>query len=227
MSNVVKKVAIVSYFKPQIKKFLKNAKFVESTKPELVIAYGGDGTFLYAEEKYPGIPKLFIYHSNTCRKCSIKNVKHIIMGLNKYHPKTFFKIEARIGKRTITALNDINLHYNPPRALRFKVKVNKKIIADNVIGDGVLISTPFGSNAYFRSITGKSFKKGVGIAFNNSTKRLKPLIVSENSKIEIEILREKGIVAFDTSKKIIKIKKGDRILVKRSNKKVNVLLFKN
>lgn len=220
------KIALVSLFRTELKKAVRKAGLKESKKPELVIAYGGDGTFLLAEEKYPGVPKLFVYKSNTCKKCSINNLARALNGLKNYCPKKFFKIEAVVGHKKIIALNDVNIHYNPPRALRFRVRVNNKIVADNVIGDGVLISTPFGSAGYFKSITGKKFKKGIGIAFNNPAKKIRPIIVSENSGIEVEILRETGVVAHDTSNMLKKIKGGDRIKIKKSKVCANIAILK-
>ena len=33
---------------------------IDNNKPDFVITYGGDGTVLYAERRYPGIPKITI-----------------------------------------------------------------------------------------------------------------------------------------------------------------------
>ena len=56
------KVAICSkYDKKRITIPLKNKGFVVVRKnPDIVISYGGDGTILYSENKYPNIPKLII-----------------------------------------------------------------------------------------------------------------------------------------------------------------------
>jgi NAD+ kinase len=221
------KVALVSYKKglilPTLKKF---GHKIVSKNPELVIAFGGDGTLLYAEEKYPDKPKLFIYHSSTCEKCSIHNFEPIIAKLGKLKTENLFKVEARVKGKRISALNDINIHYSPPRALRFDVKINGKTVAKNVIGDGVVISTPFGSKAYFYSITGRTFKKGIGIVFNNPTQKIRPIVAPESAKIEVKILRENGVVAHDTSKKLIGIKKGDRIIIQKCRKCTKVAMFK-
>lgn len=221
------RVAVVSYKKglilPTLKKF---GHKIVTKNPELVIALGGDGTFLCAEEKYPNKQKLFIYHSSTCEKCSIHNFEPIISGISKLEKKLLLKIEADVKGKKLFALNDINIHYCPPRALRFNVEVNNKTVAENVIGDGVVVSTPFGSTAYYYSITGKSFEKGIGIAFNNPTKKRNPIVVPENSKIEIRILRENGVVAHDTSKTLIKIKKGDRISIQKCKKCTPVMMPK-
>jgi len=221
------KVGIVSYEKELILPILKEKGFViDNRNPDIVIALGGDGTFLYAEEKYPLKPKVFIYHSHTCESCSINKFSPIIEKLDKLKMTDLTRLEAFIGKKRILAINDINIHYDPPRALRFNVKVNGHLVAENVIGDGVVISTPFGSDAYFRSITRRNFKKGIGIAFNNPTRKMNPIIVPENKEIRIEILRENGVVAHDTSGDVIKIKKGDAITVRRCDGCAKAVIFK-
>ena len=132
------------------------------------------------------------------------------------------------GKKVFTALNDINIHYKVPRALRFSVKVNHFAFGKNLIGDGLVVSTPFGANAYFRVITGKGFTKGIGIAYNNvlgkdKNRVDKCKIVDENSKIEITVEREEGFLGADSFDKVYRIKKGDKILIKKSKNKTFVL----
>lgn len=56
------KIAICSkYNKEKIIKTLKKKDFkVVKKNPNIVISYGGDGTILYAENKFPLVPKLII-----------------------------------------------------------------------------------------------------------------------------------------------------------------------
>lgn len=220
------KASVVGYKKKHILPILKKQGFkIVKKNPQIVFALGGDGTFLYSEEIYPGIPKVFIYNSDSCKSCSINNFEAAVKAAKKMKMKKLMKLDFSVGKKKFSAINDINVHYKPPRALRFSVKVNKKIVAKNVIGDGIIVSTPFGSQAYFKSITGKSFSKGIGIAFNNPTNKMKPIIVKETSKIEIKIIRESCVVAFDTSKKLINAKKGNKIKIKKG-KYVKAMIFK-
>jgi len=198
---------------------------VTSWKPELVVAFGGDGTFLHSEQTYPNVPKLFIYNSATCKSCCISDADKILEKIPGLKFKEEIKLEAEIKGKRISALNEINVHYNPPRALRFDVRIDGKIVAENVIGDGVVVATPFGASAYFHSITGKKFTKGIGIAFNNPTKKMRSIVAKENSAIEVVVKRENGIVAWDDSLKTIPIKEGDVIKIRKSAP-VKVCMFK-
>jgi len=209
------RVAVVTFSKNkeklnELKEFLKEYNVVRRN-PEMVVCYGGDGTLLKAEERYPGIKKLFFY--KTCRKFKFYD-----------KCKEEIKLVAYLnGKKVFNALNDINIHYQLPRALRFSVKVNHFDFGKDLIGDGLVVSTPFGANAYFRVITGIGFSKGIGIAYNNVCGGDKYKIVDENSKIEVTIERDEGFLGADSFDKVYRIKKGDKILIRKSKNKTFVL----
>ena len=199
------RVAIFSFYKGKLKElkdFLKGHRIVKRN-PELVVCFGGDGTLLEAERVFPGVRKLFFY--KTCRKLKFYE-----------NYKDYLKLDVFLnGKKVLTALNDVNIHYKLPRALRFSVEVNHFDLGKNLIGDGVVIATPFGANAYYRVITGKGFTKGIGIAFNNVMAEKSHKVVDENSQILVNIDREEGLLCVDSNDKVYKLKKGDKILIKK------------
>ena len=223
------KVAIVSYVKELIEGLFPKYGFeLDNKNPEIVIALGGDGTFLFAEQKYPGVPKLLIRHKTGCNECYKHDFSEIFTKLSRgqYDIIEELKIEAIIGKKKLVALNEINVHYVPPRALRFTVHVNGVQIGNNMIGDGVVVSTPYGSTGYFFSIVRKSFIKGIGVAFNNTVDYVKPLYLDENAIVQVKILRENGVVAADCNDSIISVKPGTEIIIKSSLKKAKILVLK-
>jgi len=220
------RIAVESRRENNIAEILKRLGHkVVKWKPELVVAFGGDGTFLRAERNYPNVPKVFIYSSKTCKSCCVNDVEKILQKIPGFKFREEMKLEAEIKGKRIFALNEINIHYNPPRALRFDVHVNGKLVAENAIGDGVVVATPFGSTAYFHSITQRKFTKGIGIAFNNLTKKMRSIVAKENSEIEVVVKREPGIVAWDDCLKTIPIKEGDVIKIRKSAP-VKVCMFK-
>ena len=95
--------------------------------------------------------------------------------------------------------------------------INHKIVDKEIIGDGIVLSSPFGADAYFKSITHTSFKRGIGIAFNNTTKKFNPVVVKEQSLISVFLLREKADLGFDNDPHIYTLHEGDKIEVKKSN----------
>src|SRR3972149_10222584 len=141
--------------KLRLKKELKKAGFrVVEKNPDFVLCYGGDGTILYAERKYPGIPKLAIKNTRICHRCEIKSnglgVPLANIRAHNYTTTRETKLEAIYGKKKYLALNEIQIHNKlPTRAIRFSLQVNEKKF-DELIGDGVIIATPFGSTAYYQ-----------------------------------------------------------------------------
>lgn len=200
---------------------------VDYRSPNMVLCYGGDGSLLFSERKYPNVPKIFIH-----KKKDIKEVKEITENILKNNFKIGFKellkleIYVNNKKQDILAMNDVNIHYTPPEALRFFLKIDRKRVTKELIGDGIVVSTPFGSNGYFKSITRKTFNRGIGIAFNNTTERMRPIILDEDSKIEVVITRGKGCIAIDNLPRLIRIKKGDSIKIRRAKERARVLLFR-
>ena len=232
------KVAVVGYRKNYFEAEIKKEKDLKLTgnNPDVVIAFGGEGTFLYSEMKYPGVPKVFAVHSSRCRKCSHHNYKKIINALveKKFKISEHVKVQASANGKTLVGLNDVNLHYKPPCALRFSLDIGKKQAVKECIGDGLIVSTPYGSSGYFFSITGKTFSRGLGIAFNNPVSRLKERIVPENSVIKVKIVRGPGVLCTDCSKKAINLNTGDTIKINKHanfarilklNKKMKVIIW--
>lgn len=195
----------------------RNIEYSEEN-PDVVIAYGGDGTFLIAERRFPGIPKMLLRDSETCQLCCNFNIEEAIdlFEKNNYKIQEIKKIKARyegMEERELIGTNDIVVRNSlPTEAIRFKLKINKKEIGE-FIGDGVVISTPYGSGAYFFSIARKNFGEGIGIAFNNTTKNQECLMVNHSDEIEIEITRGLGVLVADNNRDFINLEKGSKITI--------------
>lgn len=208
----------------------KRYVFVKSF-PDLVIAYGGDGTLLIAERKFPGIPKVLIKKSKTCRKGQDLHIKEILKRIeNKdYKIKEIQKIKAKVktssGTKELIAINDLVIRNTlPTEAIRFKLFINNKEYGE-FIGDGLVIATPFGSTAYFNSITRKTFKKGIGIAFNNTHDLVNPTIINEKSKIKIVLLRGPAVLVGDNNRDFINLEDNDKIIIQQTKQKAKMLVF--
>lgn len=195
--------------------------------PEIIIVSGGDGSLLIAERKFPGIPKLLIKDSPTCQKChdlDVAGVVELIFGEN-YKIKEIKKIKAITKGNELVGMNDIIIRNKfPNTALRFEVGINNEKIND-FIGDGVVIATSYGSTGYFSSITRKSFDNGIGIAFNNTTKKFGHILLGNNEKIKIKIKRGSGVLAVDNKKEFAWLNNGDEVEIFESNEKARIVVL--
>lgn len=219
--------------KKDIEEFSKSFGLVYNfvnENPDFVISYGGDGTFLIGERKFPGVPKILVKKSKTCKKCHELHIKEILKKIinKEYRIKEIPKIKANLKNsfdKELIAVNDIVIRNTlPTEAIRFKVFIDEKEIG-MYIGDGVVIATPFGSTAYFHSITRKSFEEGLGIAFNNTTEIVEPKILDENSEIFIEILRGPAVLVADNNRNFIDLKENDVVIIKKIEEKAKIVVF--
>lgn len=215
----------------ELKKKLKTYQLTASENADIMISLGGDGTYLLAERRFPGLPKLLVRDRSVCYRCN-KHSFHEIDTLlnrlknNKFSISNHIKLEATANNRKLIGVNDMIIRNKKQNcALRFSLEVNNKIKYKEVVGDGVVFSTPFGSTGYFYSITRKSFDKGIGIAFNNSVVGLKPIISNDNSRFQIRITRGSALVSADNNEKMILVKEGQSISIKKHKYKAKIVTF--
>jgi len=229
------KVAVVGLARKLIESKLPEYDLkLDKKNPDVVISFGGDGTALYAERIYPGIPRVMIRHSKICEKCKIgeHDFSKVLNALKekKYKVVEEIKVEGVVNndyKRKLVGLNEISIHHKiPNKTIRLSIKVNGKVVSDLMIGDGIVVATPYGSTAYFYSITRKKFSKGLGLAFNNSKELMKPLILSDDSIVEAEVVRGYGLVTADNDERVIPIKTGDVLKVQKSKEKAKLIEIK-
>lgn len=189
--------------------------------PDFVICYGGDGTFLIAERVFPNIPKILVKGSEISNKGHDKKVGDIVKSYLKkqYNIERIKKLKAtaKVGleMRELIGVSDIVVRNSlPTEAIRFNIKIGDRIF-EKLIGDGVVVSTPYGSEGYFHSITRESFEEGIGVAFNNTTKHFQPLLLNGDEEIEIEVLRGPGVLVADNNRDFVNLEKGDKIYIKQ------------
>ena len=214
------KVTVFGNNKSEAEELAKKAGFeVVESNPDFVISYGGDGTFMKSEFAYPNVPKIVLKDSLICKVCSIFPNDQVLAKVREgsYEIKPLIKLSATANGKTITAMNDIIVHNSDPRhGIRYQIWSDDKQFGDTVIGDGVVVATPFGSTAYYRSITDSFFETGIGLAFNNSTEQMDHVVLDDQKTIRIKITR--GIVGVyaDNQEENLQLKEGDEVIIKKS-----------
>lgn len=209
------KVTLVGKNSKNIEGLVKKFGFeMVTTNPDVVISFGGDGTLLHAEREYPSVPKLPIRDSQFCNKCPKHDESVLLKELlqNQLTLKTYKKLKTEIGRNSLFALNEFSIrNAHPTHAIRFRVHNNL------YIGDGVVVSTPFGSPAYFKSITGQIFSEGFGLAFNNTTEKVDPIFLGEGDKLKFELIRNIAQLTQDNSPDIYNLKPRSNLTFSLSN----------
>ncbi|NQU98818.1 NAD(+)/NADH kinase [Candidatus Woesearchaeota archaeon] len=211
----------------EMKNILKNKGLTYVTNnPDFVISLGGDGTFLYSEQLYPDVPKLLIRDSKICKKCVGDNRETILdfIKMNAYDIKEEMKLETSFGKNKLVAVNDVIVrNKNLNQAIRLEIHIDGERKHAELIGDGLVVSTPFGSTAYFNSITRETFDRGIGVAFNNPVEEHGHVILNENQVLKVKLLRGDADIAADNNPKIYNLKEGNSITIRKSNNKTRII----
>lgn len=192
---------------------------------DFIVAHGGDGTLLSSEREYPGVPKLPIRDAATAPLCPDHAYA---LQLEKFRrggtPLSVLpKIAGTVDGRSCFALNDIFLHTaDLGRALRYRVRIDGELYANEIVGDGVGLSSVHGSTAYYRSITHSVFRVGLGLAFNNSTEEVSHLVLAESSLVEIEIVRGPASLVADNFRTPELIPDGGRVRLRQSSETADI-----
>jgi NAD+ kinase len=79
----------------------------------------------------------------------------------------------------------------------------------------MVVSTPFGSTAYYNKITRSEFYTGLGIAFNNTSEHTSHLVVPDDIEIRVQIVRGPAVLSFDNSHDYIKVKQHDELIIQK------------
>lgn len=224
------KVFIFSHNPEEIKPLIEKFGFeIVENNPEFVISYGGDGTLMKAEYKFPGIPKILLKGSPICKRCLSFSNEEILKRVKAgdYFIQELSKLEARVKGKTFLGINDITVHNKDSRhAIRYELWVNGQKIANEIIGDGVVLATPFGSTGYYRSITDSFFEVGIGLAFNNSTEQSDHMVLKDDSQIKIKIIRGPAVVYADNQEESIELLEGDEVELAKSEKIAKLVMLK-
>lgn len=219
---------------------------VVEDNPDVVISYGGDGTLLMAEREWPSLPKVALRDSKRCLTCTHHDngtiLRHLAEG--KLKRTEFIKLDARLRRASeprnaegagnappsspLSGINDINLHKATLNAgVRYRIWIDDEPYGghDEIVGDGLVVSTPFGSAAYYRSITNSTFRTGIGLAFNNTTEPISHLVLREDSVIRVLVTRGPAQLAADNNPTVLPVRYQDEILIQRAPKNAIVLAY--
>lgn len=213
-------------------------------KKDLILAVGGDGTFLIASHYiFDKTPMLGINSDPECKEgffmpatkkdFELKFKK--ILG-NSFKIRELHRLEAYIGNRMIhdLALNEFYIAAAVPyHTARYYLTARGK--RERQKSSGVLVSTAAGSYAWVKSAGGKElplysddFEYIIREPYCGKTAakcRLFNDILKKDEKIVIEFELGNGIIIADSTATEHRFKSGEKVTIKLSKKPLNIISF--
>lgn len=186
---------------------------------DATICIGGDGTILH----YNFVGRLegavLGIGSRTSYVCQLKRETwkmHITNMLKKGKTEKRLLLNAVVGTKTYTIMNDAVIHTTNYRVAEIEVSIDDRL--HSFAGDGVIVSTPTGSSSYSYSagarILRQCEKKLVIAPICAYLRRFQSMIINDGAKIKIRsndpvALIIDGIFVKNIQKKTVSIRRGD------------------
>ena len=144
-------------------------------------------------------------------------------------------IEARLSgegkaQSKMKALAEVTLvSADPTQAVRFNVKVNGRLAAENVIANGVIVATRLGSTGYFKSVARTIFMDGIGVGYICPTYSVPNIVARMDSCVEVELVRSApvALTADKLKKDLGEVEKGFKLEVRSACENVPVLGYEH
>lgn len=207
---------------------------------DLVIATGGDGTFLSAARAIAryGIPLVGVnlgrlgFLTDISPNELISKLHAILSG--HYREEFRYLLRTKIMRDGLiiqeeTAVNEVVVHrWITPSMIEIITKIDG-VYLNSQRSDGLIISTPTGSTAYALSAGGPIMHPGLGalvlVPLNPHTFSNRPIVISDHVEIEISFHQTKQINALVTCDhvEIPEVFISDKILIKKDPKPIRIL----
>jgi len=218
---------------------------IRKAKCDILIVVGGDGTIFKATKEYPNAMLLPIKRLKP-RSSISKILEKIKKG--EHNVEKFMRLEVIFKGLKRWGINDIVVFRDDENANRFRIYSDgKDIYGDEIIGDGVVVATPYGSTGYNWAAGGPVLKENEKkfvvtpicssyfnkklIAKNRFVKKKieRSKIIPDNKEIVIKFFRnlKNKIIPDGRNEERVyaNIKTGDKLLIRKSNRYSKFIKF--
>jgi len=207
-------------------------------RADLVLVFGGDGTFLHAVRHLVGCKAYFIgsklgghlgfltEHDHTQLEATLRKV---FAGNFKHDERLL--LTARVERagtvvKSLTALNEVVINQPGLAQLMQLDLATEKCPITNLLADGVIIATPTGSTAYSLSAGGPimypSLSGFVITPINPHILANRPIVVPEDFTLHASTSHAAVILTAD-GQKTTRLKKGDVVHISQADWHVPVI----
>lgn len=214
------KIAFHGPSKPRAQKALEELQALYgNTAPEdadVLVVLGGDGAMLHALHKYMNLDIPF-YGMNLgtlgflMNEYDTSSLQENLESANscKIHPLRMKATTKEGNTHEELAFNEVSLLRQTHSSAKIKIKINEKIRLEELVCDGIMLSTPMGSTAYNLSVGGPIVPLTANVMPLTPISAFRPrrwpgALLKRDSKIDFEVLRpvERPISATADSKEI-------------------------
>ena len=229
------KIAFHATPKPRAQQALEELKSkydsVPAKKADVIVVVGGDGTMLRAMHDYRDLKAPlfgvnqgtlgFLLNHHDRRANLIKRIENAEKF--KIRPLEMTATDKNGKKYNEIAFNEISLLRETHNAAKIRVSINGKVRLEELVCDGILISTAVGSTAYNLSAGGPILPLDSNLLPITPISPFRPrrwngALIRNNCKIKLEIMKaiERPVSASADSKevrdaKIVNIQKSKKI----------------
>lgn len=144
---------------------------VPPEEADLIVALGGDGFMLETLHRFValGVPIFGMNRGSVGFLMNVYREHGLIERLSKaervvLHPLRMTARTSSGEEIEALAINEVSLLRETRQAAKLRIRIDGKIRMDELICDGILLSTPAGSTAYNLSAHGPIIPLGAGIA---------------------------------------------------------------
>ena len=222
----------------QKKKEILEKKFGSNSadSADVIIVLGGDGFMLEAikNQMDKNLPLFGLNYGSVGFLMNTVNDEDLIQRLDssqsiKIKPLSMNAKSTDGSEHSAIAVNEVSLLRETHQAAKIKISIDKHVRLEELVCDGVLLSTPSGSTAYNLSAHGPILPINADVlaltpisAFR--PRRWKGAILNNNSEVKFEIIESKkrpvSVVADSTEFRDI-----ESVTIKQDNQKSVQLLF--